>query len=104
MAGVERPDVPLCVIILRYIVPVEDVDRRMADHVAWLSRGYAEGIFLASGRQVPRIGGVILTRGHKREVEALVATDPFVSTGTAVAEVIEFTASMAATGFTALLA
>ena len=104
MAGVEHPDVPLCVIILRYVVPIEEVDRRMADHVAWLTRGYTEDVFLASGRQVPRTGGVILTRGHKREVEALVATDPFVSSGAAVAEVIEFTASMAATGFTALLA
>jgi len=104
MAGLERPEVPLCVIVLRYIVPIEEVDRRMADHVAWLTRGYAEGIFLASGRQVPRIGGIILTRGHKREVEALAATDPFVSSGAAAAEVIEFTASMAATGFTALLA
>ena len=92
MAAVEHADVPLCVIILRYVVPIEEVDRRMADHVAWLTRGYAEGVFLASGRQVPRIGGVILTRGHKREVEALVATDPFVSSGAAAA------------GFTALLA
>ena len=104
MAQVERPDAALCVIILRYVVPIEEIDRHMADHVAWLTRGYAEGVFLASGRQVPRTGGVILTRGHKREVEALVATDPFVASGAAVADVIEFTASMAASGFTALLA
>jgi uncharacterized protein YciI len=104
MAGVERPDVPLCLITLRYVVPLEEVDQHMQAHVAWLAKGYAEGIFLVSGRQVPRIGGVILTRGHKREVEALVATDPFVSSGAAVADVTEFTASMAADGFTALLA
>ena len=104
MAGVERPDVPLCLITLRYVVPLDEVDQHMSAHVAWLTSGYAEGIFLVSGRQVPRLGGVILTRGHKREVEALVATDPFVASGAAVAEVTEFTASMAADGFVALLA
>ncbi len=104
MAGVERPDVPLCLITLRYVVPLEEVDQHMPAHIAWLAKGYEEGIFLVSGRQVPRTGGVILSRGHKREVEALTATDPFVSSGSAVAEVIEFTASMAADGFTALLA
>jgi len=103
MAGVERPDVPLCLIALRYVVPLEEVDRHMAAHIAWVTKGYAEGIFLVSGRQVPRTGGMILTRGHKPEVEALAATDPFVSSGAAVAEVTEFTASMAADGFTALL-
>jgi len=100
---IDRPDAPLCVILLRYVAPLEELDRHMEAHIVWLTKGYAEGIFIASGRQVPRTGGVILTRGHRREVEALVATDPFVASGAATAEVIEFTASMAAAGFAALL-
>jgi uncharacterized protein YciI len=103
VAGVERPGVPLCLILLRYVVPLDEVDQFLAAHVAWLEKGYVEGIFLVAGRQVPRTGGVILTRGHKREVEALAATDPFVTNGAAEAEVIEFTASLAASGFSALL-
>jgi uncharacterized protein YciI len=100
---VERPEAPLCLILLRYIVPLDEIDRLMSAHVAWLEKGYAEGIFLAAGRQVPRTGGVILARGHKTEVEVLAATDPFVTDGAAEAEVIEFIASLAASGFSALL-
>ncbi|KQS02930.1 hypothetical protein ASG11_00425 [Sphingomonas sp. Leaf357] len=100
----ERPDAPLCAIVLTYVVPLDQIDARMKAHVAWLEQGYDAGLFLASGRRTPRIGGVILCRGAKAEAEALVATDPFVASGAATAEVIAFTASMAADGFSALLA
>ena len=98
-----RTEAPLCVVSLTYVVPLEDVDARMGEHVAWLERGYAEGLFLASGRKVPRTGGVILIRGHRAQVEALIATDPFVGGGLARAEVIEFTASMVADAMAAVL-
>ena len=98
-----RTEAPLCVVSLTYAVPLDDVDARMAGHVAWLERGYAEGLFLASGRKVPRTGGVILVRGHKAEVEALIATDPFVAGGLARADVTEFTASMVADALAAAL-
>jgi len=93
--SMSRPNAPICVVLLRYRVPVSEVDAHMPAHVAWLEKGYAEGLFLMSGRRVPRTGGVILVRGHRQEVEALMASDPFVSSGSAEAEVIEFTASMA---------
>jgi len=98
-----RPGSPLCVISLTYVEPLDAVDARMAEHVAWLDRGYAEGLFLASGRKVPRTGGVILTRGHRADVEALIETDPFVAGGLVEAEVIEFTASMTADALAAAL-
>ena len=57
-----------------------------------------------SGRQIPRTGGVILARGDDREeIEALAASDPFVSGGVATCEVIQFRASQTADGFDALL-
>jgi uncharacterized protein YciI len=99
-----RPSTPLCVVGLTYTAGLEAIDAAMGEHVAWLTRGYAEGLFVASGRKVPRTGGVILIRGHKREVEALVATDPFIAGGLAIADVIEFTASMAAPAVAELLA
>ena len=95
---------PLCVVVLSYKAPLDAIDAAMKAHMAWLDKGYAEGIFLASGRQVPRTGGVILSRGHKAEVEALVASDPFVASGKAEAQVIAFNASQAADGFGGLLA
>lgn len=99
-----RPGTPLCVVGLTYRADLDAIDAAMKEHVAWLTRGYAEGLFVASGRKVPRDGGVILIRGHKHAVEALVATDPFVAGGLATAEVTEFTASMAAPELAELLA
>ena len=93
---IARVHAPLCVVSLTYDAPLAAIDGAMADHVAWLERGYAEGLFVASGRKVPRTGGVILVRGAPVEVEALVASDPFVARGLARAEVTAFTASMAA--------
>jgi len=42
------------------------IDAEMRAHVAWLRTHYASGTFLASGRKVPRDGGVILAIGHDR--------------------------------------
>ena len=95
---------PLCVVLLTYTAPLDEIDAAMKAHMAWLDKGYAEGIFLASGRQMPRIGGVILSRGHKAEVDALIASDPFVASGKAEVQVIEFNASQAADGFGGLVA
>lgn len=92
------------VLLLTYTKPLPDVDALMRRHMAWLNEQYAAGRFLVSGRRIPRTGGVILARGDDRaEVEALAATDPFVTGGVATVEVIEFRASQTAPGFDALL-
>lgn len=96
-------DAPVCLILLSYIVPLDDVDRHMKAHVAWLERGYDEGVFLMSGRRTPRSGGVIVCRGRKAEVEALTKSDPFVTSGVATVHVIEFNASWAADAVAAAL-
>ncbi|KIF03634.1 hypothetical protein PL81_23140, partial [Streptomyces sp. RSD-27] len=63
---------------LMYTAPIEDVEAEMDAHLAWLDGYYASGVFLASGRKVPREGGVILARGVSRaEVERIAAEDPF---------------------------
>jgi uncharacterized protein YciI len=92
------------VLLLTYIKPLAEVDALMRKHVAWLDEQYEAGRFVVSGRRIPRTGGVILARGDDREeIEALAATDPFVSGGVASCEVIEFRASQTAPGFDALL-
>jgi uncharacterized protein YciI len=69
---------PYFVIDLTYVKPLEDVEQRLAAHLAVLERGYADGIFLLSGRKNPRTGGVILAQAETREkLDALLATDPF---------------------------
>lgn len=87
---------PVCVITLSYVAPLDAVDAQMAAHVAWLEAGFDAGLLLIAGRQVPRTGGIILCRGHRAEVEAFAATDPFVSSGVATASVTEMAASFAA--------
>lgn len=98
-----RADGPLCLILLDYVAPLEQVDARMKAHVAWLTRGFEQGVFVVAGRQDPRTGGVILARGRRAEAEALAASDPFVREGVAEARVIAFNASFAAPAFAALL-
>jgi uncharacterized protein YciI len=86
------------VIVLTYTKPLEEVDALMHDHMAWLNEHYAAGRFLVSGRRVPRTGGVIVAHGDDRdEIEALVATDPFVTGGVATTELIQFRDSQRAT-------
>ena len=91
---------PVFVLVLTYVKPLPDVDALMRKHMAWLDEQYAAGRFVVSGRQIPRTGGVILARGDDREeIEALAASDPFVSGGVATCEVIQFRASQTADGF-----
>ncbi|MGV3530389.1 MAG: YciI family protein [Flavisolibacter sp.] len=65
------------VIELTYKAPMEEIDRLLPEHNAFLDQQYAKGIFLASGRKVPREGGIILATGKKLDVEAAITSDPF---------------------------
>jgi uncharacterized protein YciI len=85
------------VIELTYKVDLATIDAAMKPHVAWLERHYASGTFLASGRKIPRDGGIILaTATDRTTIEAIVREDPFVARGLAEARVIEFRASQRA--------
>lgn len=94
---------PVCVVTLSYVAPIEDVDAQMAAHVAWLEAGFDQGLLLLAGRQVPRVGGVLLCRGRRAEVEAFAATDPFVISSVATASITEIAASFAANALAPLL-
>jgi len=87
------------IVTLTYLKPVEEIDALMDAHVAWLKRHYDDGLFIASGRRVPRTGGVILARsGDEAALRARLARDPFVIHGAACCDVVEFAASMTAPG------
>ncbi|AQT75331.1 MULTISPECIES: YciI family protein [Streptomyces] len=79
---------------LTYTAPVEAVEDEMDAHIAWLDGYYAAGVFLASGRKVPRDGGVILAAGVSRaEVEKIAAEDPFSVAGVCAYRITEFMAT-----------
>lgn len=66
------------IIDLNYIVPLEKLDAHMTDHVKFLQKYYKKNVFMASGRKVPRTGGIILAlAGSKEEVEQIISEDPF---------------------------
>ncbi len=90
------------ILSLTYKVPLETVDQHLEAHVAWLKEGYANGVCVASGRKVPRTGGVILARGERAAVEAFCQSDPFAIHGVADYQLIEVDFSMTAEGLEAL--
>jgi uncharacterized protein YciI len=66
------------IINLNYVVPLEQLDKHMADHVKFLKTYYKNNIFVASGRKVPRTGGIILALGKSMaEIEKIIQEDPF---------------------------
>lgn len=85
---------PLCLVILRYAVPLDQVSANRDAHLAWLDDELASGRVLLAGRQNPLTGGVLLYRGTRAQVEPHASADPFVREGIAHIEYIEI-----ATGF-----
>lgn len=78
-------------ILLNYAKPLEDVERHIGAHVAFLDKYYAQNKFIFSGRRNPRTGGVILTTADSLdEVQRIVTEDPFHQHGIAEYEIIEF--------------
>jgi uncharacterized protein YciI len=85
------------VIELSYKAALPEIDAAMAAHVAFLKKYYAAGTFVASGRKIPRDGGIILAVAESRErVEAIMREDPFCTRGLADVRVIEFRVSQRA--------
>lgn len=85
------------VVVLTYIKPLEEVDSQIPEHVEWLKQGYSDGVFLASGRRIPRNGGVILAKCENIEsLKARLSQDPFQKLNIAKAEIIPFEATMKA--------
>ena len=82
------------IIDLHYIVPLDKLDEHMTEHVKYLHKYYKLNIFVASGRKVPRTGGIILALAKsKEEVERIISEDPFYIHKLAEFSVTEFLTS-----------
>ena len=46
------------IVSLTYIASLEEVDKHLAEHVKYLENQYELENFIASGRKVPRTGGI----------------------------------------------
>ncbi len=88
------------VINITYTKSLEEVDRYLEGHIDYLNDQYEKGHFIASGRKVPRTGGVILSKLDNRNMlDEILGKDPFKISGVAEYEVIEFIPSMTAQGY-----
>jgi len=82
------------VIILKYVKPLEEIDRLVQDHVEFLERFYHSNHFIVSGPRNPRVGGIILANADSQQgVWDIIKQDPFYQNEAAEYEVIEFIAS-----------
>ena len=80
--------------IVRYRKPLEEVDKVLADHRAYLKGLKAEGLLLASGPNQSRNCGALLLRvpdqGADQALNAIRDGDPFVKAGVAQYELIDW--------------
>jgi uncharacterized protein YciI len=87
------------VIILNYVKPLEEVERHLVSHRSYLDKHYASGIFVASGRQQPVTGGVIIARScdssgkiiTRGDIEKIMNNDPFIINKVSEYKIAEFT-------------
>lgn len=88
----------MIIVSISYVVPVEEVEKHFDAHITWLQQQYEAGVFVASGRKVPRSGGVILAKGTPDAVRDVCEQDPFIIAGVAKFELTEvnFTRTIAA--------
>jgi len=83
------------IISLTYKVDTETVDKYLNDHVEYLKEQYSLGNFLASGRKVPRTGGIILSNiNNLNTLEEVLKADPFNKNEIADYNITEFIPSM----------
>lgn len=88
------------IINLTYIKPLDEVDKYLEAHVKYLKEQYNKGNFIASGRKIPRDGGVILSKLTSRDkLEEILNQDPFNIAKIANYEIIKFVPSMTSVEF-----
>lgn len=79
------------VIILQYIKPLDEIDKYLHEHRAYLDKGYTSQLLLASGPQNPRSGGIILAKAKTvEEIKSFCNSDPFNIHGCAEYTIVEF--------------
>lgn len=83
------------IVHVNYKVNLDIVEQHLAAHVDYLKQQYSLGNFIASGRQVPRTGGIILSNMDCREaLDQVLEQDPFKQNNLADYVVTEFIPSM----------
>ena len=79
------------IINVTYIKPIEEIDKHLVAHRAFLDKFYVTGNLICSGPQNPRTGGIIVcTFSNADDVWKFIHQDPFYINGIADYKFIEF--------------
>lgn len=91
-------------LLLKYIAPIEKIDKILEDHVKFLDKYYSLQKFICSGRMNPRTGGVILCNVKDlNEINEVIKEDPFSMNNVVEYEIVEFSPTKYLKGFEPLL-
>jgi len=91
------------ILSLTYKTQLSEVDQYIDEHISYLEKNYTLGKFIASGRKVPRTGGIILVNAaNMNELDSILKEDPFNIANVTDDEVTEFIPTMVAAGFEAI--
>lgn len=89
------------VVSLKYLVPIEMVEKTRPEHVKFLDKFYGEKKFLVSGRKHDSSGGIIIVVSNSEdEVHQIMKQDPFFTQKIAEYEVIGFNPTKISSFFT----
>jgi uncharacterized protein YciI len=79
------------IVELTYKVSLTKIDEFLNEHIDYLNTQYKLDNFIASGRKVPRNGGIILSKASsKEELLKILNDDPFKKFNLATYKIIEF--------------
>lgn len=88
------------IVSLTYICSLNEVDKYLSEHVKYLEEEYKKENFIASGRMIPRTGGIILSKlTSLDELNKVLNRDPFKINNLAKYDIQEFIPSMVLNGF-----
>ena len=92
------------ILVLTYQKPLSEVEKYLSEHRIFLDKYYENGNFIASGKQNPRVGGVILCKAKDRTfIQTIIEEDPFYIRAIAKYDVIEFEVTMCLDKFKQLI-
>ncbi|TLD81129.1 GTP cyclohydrolase [Helicobacter sp. MIT 11-5569] len=81
----------LFVVLVTYTKPLNEIEKILPEHRAFLSKGYTNGHLLASGPQNPKVGGIIIGKFDSKEsAETFFKNDPYAKNNAATYQILEF--------------
>ena len=83
------------VILLKFSANRDQAGQFMEGHMAWLKKGFDDGVFLMAGSLKPDLGGGIMAHQTSlEELRARVSADPFVEANVVSPEILEIAPAM----------